>query len=542
MAQSTPSDASSQAAEAPPGWSEEMDSGPGPRGPPTRHKIVTISRLDYRDYSPNGCAPHLMIPDNPATYVEYGRRMEPHWRSCGFVVRMSGQYEVPCVLYFCKDKVPLHHWQIYYEDEREDPSIAELYALFDVRPWQIHFETCGNPKAASLYCSKASKRAGGDLVRIGTHPPEGRFEGFEKRRNGHGGAREGAGRPSGEPAAKKPRSDWHKQVVALSQRVGTTFEEVIQDPTVLYALPPSLMLARMLFNIYDVPNFAISPDRKMYMFHIHGPSKCGKSHEADDFMKRNNIKYMKLRPLNGLFFKWWERLKGNEEGVVLEDFDGQCWFRDLINIADPTDQIGDAKHTSVILRLRFIITTGPCHPRDFRFFFDSPTKRRKMISPIDEIAHLMNRYQHGGIYMWTRFPERPCICYNKRGEAFAKASLDEMASALIEDREAITIKFKTCEEFNGVGDMAAAYGYAPCNPPPPDEKDFSPADPIHQIHQPHLPSREWLLNPTHPVFGPPTESEVRMQTIENLLKGLIFDDVTQTWKKAPPAVTYEEVD
>lgn len=546
MAQSAPSPAGSQAEEVP-----DPAQQAGPRGPKTRHKIVTVSRLEYTDYSPKDCAPHLKLPVNPRLYQLYGERMAPFWRACGFVVRLRGQAELPAVLRWDNVDGPLHHWQIYWEDTREDPTMEEIYEILQVKRWMVHFESCSNPRAAANYCSKASKRMPGtSLVSIGGLPPEGRFD--NEHNFPRGGARPGAGRPpSGVDTVvekRKRNMEWSGKVLELVHS-GVTFQQVIEHPDVLADISPSFGLARALYDMNDTPDYRLRPDRKVHAFWLHGPSRCGKSFEPASWCERHNIPFIRLKPVKGMFFQWWSRLKGNERAVICEDFDGQCWFRDLITLMDPCDSIGDVKNRDAVLRLKYFFFTSPRHPRECEFYFDSSMKRRKMKDPVEEVAHLLNRFEHGGIYMWTRFPERPCICYEQRKRELDARKI-ELANSGMEGAE--SIRMKTCVEYNSIHgadcSMAAAYGYAPCNPKPIDEPEFWAGDPVHQIHQPHIPPPHEIECPTLRFFGPKTQRQILEEDTNNLIRGFLAepdDEGHLLWSPPPrplPPSGLDEVD
>lgn len=541
MAHAAPSPVGSQAEEVSEAAAAREDAGP--RAPKTRHKIVTLCRLEYMDYSPKNCAPHLKLPVNPQLYKEYGERMEPFWRSCGFIARLKGQAELPETHHWDSVDGPLHHWQIYWEDERPDPSLQDIYELLHCKPWQVHVESCSNPIAAARYCSRANKRLPGtSLISIGTLPPEGRFDNERNfPRSNQGGARPGAGRPpsAAESAAdkRKRNMEWSAKVLELA-RSGITYQQVIETPEILAEIQPSMGLARLLYELNDTPDYRLRPDRKVHAFWIHGPSRCGKSFEPAAWCERHNIPFVRLKPIKGMFFQWWSRLKGNERAVVCEDFDGQCWFRDLITLMDPCDSIGDVKGRDAVLRLKYFFFTSPKHPRDAEFYFDSSMKRRKMKDPVEEIAHLLNRFDHGGIYMWTRFPERPCICYQERD---INLRIRKMELILAGQEGCESLRMKTCIEWNAAHgadcSMAAAFGYAPCNPRPIDEPEFWAGDPVHQMHQPHIPAPHEIDCPPLRYFGPKTQKAALEEDLDHLIKGFLAqpdDEGRLLWSPPPP--------
>ncbi len=505
-------------AEAPPPPPEAPE---GPRGPPGRHKFLTISNLEYVLYSPKGCAVELKLPRDRAPYIAWWDRHGSRLLRSGFIIRIFGQAEMGKMEEGGEDG--LYHIQLYYEDVREAPTFEDIDALFELKPWQRKIFTAGNPYASGMYCNKAKSRMpGAQKFCFGGLPPEGTFPGYERR----GGKRAGAGRPADpvdEQGHKRSRGGWHKKVMEMVT-AGCTFQQLIVNPEILYDIKPSYQLAQSLHRMHDVPDYQMRPGRKMYVFWLWGASKSGKSTELTDWCVRNGRKWYKLKPVKGKFFEWWQRTKGDENTLILDDFDGQCWFRDLINLMDPTDTLGDVKNSDAVLRFNVILISSPVHPRDCMFFFDNAMKRRKMKDPVNEIAHFLNRFFWGGIYFWTRFPERHCICMIDREKTF----LEEWVAAFTKGEETEHLKMKTCSELWLPSptryEEAQAYGYHPCNPPPPDAPAWDPSDPVHLLHQPHIPPMDDIVNPKWLPYGPKSPLEIRAEEVENLLRGLVLND------------------
>jgi hypothetical protein len=513
-------------AEAPP-----PPPGDGPRGPPELHRFLTISNLEFKLYSPKGCAVELKLPPDRAPYLQWWRDHGTRLILSGHIIRLFGNPEMGKPDEEGNDG--LYHLNIYFEwAGNVAPTWDEIDALFDLRPWQRNHSVAGNPRASATYCQKAKSRMpGGEKFSYGEMPPEGTFPGYERR----GGKRAGAGRPpqSEEQASKRPKGGWHKKVLELAN-AGCTFEDLLLNPDVLYEIKPSYQLVQTIHRFKDRPDYRMRPDRKMHIFWMWGASKSGKSHELYDWCERNGRKPYKLKPVDGKFFRWWQRTRGDEDTLIVDDFRGDCWFTELINLFDPTDTLGDVKGLDAVLRFKVILISSPVHPRDVMFYFDSTQKRRKMQDPVNEIAHFMNRFNDGGIYMWTRFPERHCVCHDDRELEFWREFWDLGARG----QENSHLKMKTCREFwqpsPKLFDEAQAYGYHPCNPPPPDAPAWNPADPEHQRHQPHIPDWADIVQPKWPQFGPKSPLEIRAEEVENLLRGLVLNDQGVWVAPAPP--------